>query len=127
MGALHAQNLAVRVPGAQLVLVADPDPNGAAERCAKPLGARFTTDVHAALADPQIDAVVISTPTSMHVELIVAAARAGKQIFCEKPVSTDPARIDQALEAARAAGVQLQIGFNRRFDPSFQRAKRFVD
>jgi myo-inositol 2-dehydrogenase/D-chiro-inositol 1-dehydrogenase len=63
------------------------------------------------------DAVAICTPTPSHAQLIVEAARAGKAIFCEKPVSLDLAEVDRALAAVEAAGVPFQIGFNRRFDP----------
>jgi myo-inositol 2-dehydrogenase/D-chiro-inositol 1-dehydrogenase len=70
------------------------------------------------LASPDVDAVAICSSTDTHPELLVAAARAGKAIFCEKPVSLDLAEVDRALAAVRAAGVPFQIGFNRRFDPA---------
>ena len=70
------------------------------------------------LASPDVDAVAICTSTDTHAELIDAAARAGKAIFCEKPVSLDLAQVDRALAAVDEAGVAFQIGFNRRFDPA---------
>ena len=78
------------------------------------------------LANPAIDAVLICSPTGTHAELIVKAAQAGKHIFCEKPIAFDLAKIDCALAAVKAAGVQLQIGFNRRFDPNFARVRQAV-
>ena len=66
------------------------------------------------------DAVAICTSTDTHADLIAAAARAGKAIFCEKPVSLDLAEVDRALREVEAAGVPFQIGFNRRFDPAHQ-------
>jgi len=64
-----------------------------------------------------VDAVAICTPTPLHAEQVVAAARAGKAIFCEKPISLELGEVDRALAAVREAGVQFQIGFNQRFDP----------
>ncbi len=70
------------------------------------------------LADGDIDAVAICSPTPTHVPLIVQAAQAGKAIFCEKPISLELLEVDRALEAVQASGVPLMVGFNRRFDPS---------
>ncbi|HEX6130760.1 MAG TPA: inositol 2-dehydrogenase, partial [Actinomycetota bacterium] len=72
------------------------------------------------LLGPDVDAVAICTSTDTHADLVVAAAAAGKAIFCEKPVSLDLAEVDRALAAVEAAGVPFQIGFNRRFDPGHQ-------
>ena len=74
-------------------------------------------------SDPEIDAVVICAPTDMHVDLIRQAVRTKKAVFCEKPVSHDPKKIDELIEEARKAGVPVQIGFNRRFDPNFLAVK----
>jgi myo-inositol 2-dehydrogenase/D-chiro-inositol 1-dehydrogenase len=78
------------------------------------------------LDDDSLDAVVVCTSTDTHAEIIAAAANAGKHVFCEKPVSLDLAAIDMALAAVGEAGVQLQVGFNRRFDPSFRRVRDAV-
>jgi myo-inositol 2-dehydrogenase / D-chiro-inositol 1-dehydrogenase len=126
MGALHAANIATRVPGATLAVVADPDAGGSAQRCAEPLGARHTRDVDSIFTDPKVDAVVISTPTPTHVGMILAAAQGKKHVFCEKPVSTHVSKIAEVTAAVAATGVQLQIGFNRRFDPSHREARRRV-
>ena len=73
-----------------------------------------------------IDAVLICSSTNTHADLIVQAANAGKHIFCEKPIDYDLGRIDRALEAVERAGVKLQLGFNRRFDPNFARVKKAI-
>ena len=82
------------------------------------------TGVEELLAADDVDAVAICSSTDTHADLIVAAARAGKAIFCEKPVSLDLAEVDRALAAVEAAGVPFQIGFNRRFDPAHQAVAR---
>jgi myo-inositol 2-dehydrogenase/D-chiro-inositol 1-dehydrogenase len=95
-----------------------------AARCGIP---RVTESAEQVIADPQIEAVLICSSTHTHSDLIVEAARAGKHIFCEKPIDHSLERIDQALAAVKRAGVQFQIGFNRRFDPSFARVRRAVE
>src|SRR5687768_12735352 len=123
MGSILGESLARRIPGARLVAAADPAP-GVAER----LGAdRAYTDTAAAFADPGVDAVVIAAPARFHADLVVAAAGAGKGIFCEKPMALSLADIDRAIDAARAAGVVLQVGFNRRFAPDWQAARELLD
>lgn len=126
IGPVHAENLAFRVPQAQLVALADLRPEAAhalAIRCNIP---RIVSTGEEILADPEIDAVVICSPTDTHADLIVAAAKAGKHIFCEKPISLSLKEIDRALAAVEAAGVKLQVGFNRRFDSNFLRVRQAV-
>src|SRR5690606_1766080 len=77
-------------------------------------------------ADPAIDAVMICSSTNTHANLIIEAAQAGKHIFCEKPIDHSLEKIDRALDAVHKAGVKLQIGFNRRFDPNFARVRRSI-
>ena len=111
MGFFHGETLSRRVPGARLVAVADPAP-GAAERAAGVLGAdRAYTEVAALWDDPAVDTVVVATPAHAR-RLVVAAAGAGKGVFCEKPMAVTLADADRAIEAARAAGIVLQVGFN---------------
>jgi myo-inositol 2-dehydrogenase/D-chiro-inositol 1-dehydrogenase len=127
MGAFHGDTVALRLPSARLVAVADPAP-GAAERLAGALGAeRAYTDVAQVWADPSIDAVVIAAPARSHADLVVAAAAAGKGVFCEKPMAVTLADADRAIDAARAAGVVLQVGFNRRFAADWQAARALLD
>jgi myo-inositol 2-dehydrogenase/D-chiro-inositol 1-dehydrogenase len=115
IGRMHTENLVHAVPGAKVRAVASPRLDKAwAEALGIPVRA---TDVDVVLGDPEIEAVVITASSGVHVELIHRAAAAGKHIFCEKPVAFDPQRIEQAHAAAAAAGVKLQVGFNRRFDP----------
>ena len=79
-----------------------------------------------ALADPEIDAVVIASSTDTHADLIEAAARAGKAIFCEKPLDLDRGRAEACVAIAKECGVSLMVGFNRRFDPHFARLERQI-
>lgn len=126
MGAFHAESLARRVPAARLAAVADPAP-GVAERIATRLGCPVaSTDPAAVLADPAVEAVVIAAPARFHAGLVEAAARAGKAVFCEKPMATTLADADRAIAAAREAGVPLQVGFQRRFDRGFRAAHDLV-
>ena len=76
--------------------------------------------------DSDIEAVVIAASSEAHTELILAATAAGKAVFCEKPMGLTIADIDQAIEAAQAAGVALQVGFNRRFSADFAAARQLV-
>jgi myo-inositol 2-dehydrogenase / D-chiro-inositol 1-dehydrogenase len=115
IGRMHADLLARQVPGATLAAVHDPIP-----AAARAVGARAYPGVDELLADATVDAVAICSSTDSHADLIVAAARAGKAIFCEKPISLDLAEVDRALAAVEATGVPFQIGFNRRFDPAHQ-------
>jgi myo-inositol 2-dehydrogenase / D-chiro-inositol 1-dehydrogenase len=71
------------------------------------------------IAAENVDAVALCTPTILHAEQVIAAARAGKAVFCEKPVSLELAEVDRALAAVAQAGVPFQIGFNQRFDPGY--------
>lgn len=127
MGSFHAATLARRIPGARLVAVVDPVP-GAAQRMTADLGmGRAYTDPAEAFGDPAVDAVVIAAPARFHADLVVTAARAGKGVFCEKPMALSLADADRAIDAARAAGVVLQVGFNRRFAPDWQAARALLD
>ena len=122
MGSFHAENLAWRVPGAILAAVGDPQP-GAAEALTHKLGvAKAYSDLHALLQDPEIDAVAIAAPARTHAEWVIAAAEAGKHVFCEKPMAVTLDEADRAIAAAKSAGVVLQVGFNRRFDSGFAAA-----
>ena len=84
-------------------------------------------DYRRAIADPQVNAVVVATPTRFHCEIVVAAATAGKSILCEKPMAMTSGECQQMIDAADHAGVKLQIGFMRRFDPGFVAVKQRID
>lgn len=126
IGRVHAETLAFRLPEAEIVAVTDANRAAAeqlATHCGIPTVASSNEEL---LADPRIDAVLICSPTPTHAELMMAAAKAGKHIFCEKPIAFSLAKIDAALEAVKTAGVQLQIGFNRRFDANFTRVRQAI-
>ncbi|MFL6129219.1 MAG: Gfo/Idh/MocA family oxidoreductase [Mycobacteriales bacterium] len=126
MGSFHGRTVAHRLPGAQLVAIADPAP-GVAEQLAAELGARAYLDPMAVLAESEVDAVVIAAPARFHADLVVAAAGAGKGVFCEKPMAVTLADADRAVEAARSAGAVLQVGFNRRFAADWAAARALLD
>ena len=126
IGKLHAENLANRVPGVSLDAIADIDLPAAQETATRLRIPKATADYHEILADPAIQAVAICSSTNLHSQMIVEAAQAGKHIFCEKPIDYDLAQIDAALQVVERAGVKLQIGFNRRFDPNFHKVQEMV-
>ena len=124
IGRMHAENLVHHIPEANLRAVASPHLD---ETWAEGLGIPVrSTDVKAVFDDPSIEAVVIAASSDLHVELIRQAAEAGKHIFCEKPVAFEPGPIEEILRVAADAGIRLQVGFNRRFDPSLLKASEAV-
>lgn len=126
MGVEHGRAL-VSLPEAQVVAVADPD-GEAAQRVARLTRAPTTcADPLEAIHDPGVQAVIIVTPTSTHAALIEAAARAGKAIFCEKPVAADLAQTERAMRVVQECGVPFQIGFQRRFDAAFAQARARIE
>jgi myo-inositol 2-dehydrogenase/D-chiro-inositol 1-dehydrogenase len=122
MGMEHARNM-ISIPNARLLAVADPFLENANRAVALTRAERAYAEPEAAIHHAGVDAVVIVTPTATHAELIEAAARAGKAIFCEKPVALDLGRTQQAMHVVNEARVPFQIGFNRRFDPPYAQAK----
>ena len=116
MGRVHALNLAYRCSTARLGAVYDADP-----AVASAAAAEFDVPVAATFAEllERTEAVAVATPSGTHVDLIVDAAAAGRPVFCEKPLSLDRAESLRALKAVSAAGVPLQVGFHRRFDPDW--------
>jgi myo-inositol 2-dehydrogenase / D-chiro-inositol 1-dehydrogenase len=124
IGKIHAPNLA-RHEAFHLRYVVDVN-DDAARALAERFGAT-ATDALSALADPAVDAVLIASSTDTHADLMEAAARAGKAIFCEKPIDLDRKRVDACLKVVAEAGVPCMIGFNRRFDPSFRALKEALD
>lgn len=126
MGSVHVRNIARLIPQANLVGICDIQLE-VAQVVADELGIqRVVKDYHELLADPGIEAVLIATSTPTHALIIQDAAKAGKHIFCEKPLALDLKAIDEALTVVEQAGVKLQIGFNRRFDKSFRRVRQIV-
>lgn len=127
LGTRHAMNLAYRVPGAALTAVCSPvEAERAWARDALP-GPRLHADYETMLADSEVDAVWLVTPSSLHAEQIVAALRADKHVFCEKPLSLDVAECERVLAVAHEHPSRVAtIGFMRRFDPSYRDAHEKV-
>ena len=126
MGSVHVANLAQLVPEADLVAICDIRLEVAQEVAKKHDITRVVRDYQELLDDPSIEAVAIITSTDTHAQIIIDAARAGKHIFCEKPLALDIESINRALAEVEKSGVKLQVGFNRRFDKSFQRVREIV-
>ncbi|QSH41837.1 inositol 2-dehydrogenase [Lentisphaerota bacterium ZTH] len=125
IGRLHAENLIFSMPRQfKVKSIADPYIDRTwAEESGIPV---ILEDYKEILNDPEIEAVLICSPSDMHADQIIEAAAAGKQIFCEKPVALDINRIKECIEACKEAGVICQVGFNRRFDPDFAKVRESV-
>ena len=124
IGKLHADNLLNRVEGARLKAITDPflDEDWAAYRNIQLTG----KDHRIMLEDPEIDAILIGSPSTEHAPQLIECAQAGKHIFCEKPIALDPIIIRNALAEVDKSGIKLQVGFNRRFDPNFSAVQQQV-
>ena len=125
IGRMHAANLLAH-PDAELVSVFDVMEEAAAATAAS-LDVRRAASVAEALADRDVEAVLIATPTATHVPLIVEAVRAGKAVLCEKPIDLDIGRVLRCRDEIAALDPVVMIGFNRRFDPSFAALQRRVE
>ena len=126
IGKMHAQNLVYHVLNAEVTTISDISFD-AARQCAAACRIPKAVDDHREiLEDADIDAIFICSSTDIHAQMIIEGAQAGKHIFCEKPIDYDLKRIDEALQAVETSAVKLQIGFNRRFDPSFKHAREEI-
>jgi scyllo-inositol 2-dehydrogenase (NAD+) len=125
MGRRHAENLGIRVDDAQLVAVTDAD-RATRERVARELNTTSCESIDALLDRTDVRAVVIASPRRFHEEHAVSAAKAGKDVFVEKPIATSLEGADRVIAAAQQAGVRLQVGFQRRYDPAYLEARRLV-
>ncbi len=112
-------------PNLQLVAIFNPN-LASAERATAQYGGRAYAELDAVLANPQVDAVVIATPTTTHLEYIQACAKAGKPIYCEKPLDQSLERVEHCLEALDQDPVPFMLGFNRRFDPDVSQLQAAV-
>lgn len=126
-GMIHARNFQRSVPGFRIVSVADPMEEAAASACRELEIEKYYLDYKQALEDEETDAVVIVSPTKYHCEIAVCAAKHRKDILLEKPMAMNARECVQIMEAVKDSGVKLQIGFMRRFDESFQAAKKAVE
>jgi myo-inositol 2-dehydrogenase/D-chiro-inositol 1-dehydrogenase len=126
IGKVHIGTLVQSVPQAEVVTIADINPESANE-VAKAFGITSVfTNYLDIINHPDVEAVAICSPTDTHARYIVDAAKAGKHIFCEKPVDLSLEIIKGAIDAVEKAGVKLMVGFNRRFDPNFLKIKQLV-
>lgn len=127
MGIAYARYLASRVPGAALYAVSDVRAEAAEAARVEFGAAKAYSDFHDLVNDKAVDAVVVMTPTKLHREVVIAAARAGKPIFCEKPLSLGLAEAEEMKAAVARSGVFFQLGFMRRFDAGYAAAKRKIE
>ena len=127
IGELHARNIAGRLPGFLLKGIVEPFPGKGVSEWAAAAGVPLFTDIAEAVSAVKADAALVAVPTDLHENAVAASLTAGLHIFCEKPVAPDIPAAKRIVEAAAAAGVVLQIGFNRRFDHNFAALRRTVE
>ena len=127
MGKIHIENILYNIPNLKIKIVADINRDDKLEKWANGIGVpKLTNDESEIINDPEINVVVIASPTDSHTKYIQEAAKAKKDIFCEKPIDTDLMRIKETLNIVKNEGVKLMIGFNRRFDRNFKRVREMV-
>ena len=124
IGHVHAKTIAAH-PDAALAVVCDPI-DDAAQKLADQYGARACKEAEEVFADPQVDAVIIGSPTPLHIPHLLAAAKAGKAVLCEKPIALDMKDVEAAKAELDAVTTPVMFGFNRRFDPSFAAVRAAV-
>ncbi|WP_371154049.1 inositol 2-dehydrogenase [Jannaschia sp. 2305UL9-9] len=124
IGQVHARAIAA-TPGAALIAIADPV--AAAAEAAQAAFGGDIRDIDTILSSDDVDAIVICTPTDTHADLIERGARAGKAIFCEKPIDLDVDRVAACLKVVRETDATLMVGFNRRYDPDFMALRGVID
>ncbi len=126
-GMIHARSYAGNVANAELIALCDPfEENLQAANAEIPVKYLYT-DYREVMKNPEIDAVIVVTPTQFHHDVVIAAANAGKHVFCEKPMANTETECDEMIDACRRNGVKLQLGFMRRFDQNFRRGKELID
>ncbi len=126
IGNVHAQSITYAIPEAEVAAVTDVKEEMARALAEKYGIPKYGSDYHMILSDPEIDAVMVCSPTPTHAEISIAAMEAGKHVFCEKPVDMTIEKIRATAEAAERTGKKLQIGFNRRFDHNHGQVKRLA-
>jgi myo-inositol 2-dehydrogenase/D-chiro-inositol 1-dehydrogenase len=127
IGQLHGELITYHIPQAEIKTVAEIYADKVKQWSKALRILNLTTDYKTVLSDSEIEAVLICSSTDTHAELIIEAAKAGKHIFCEKPIDFKIEKITQALASVKQAGVKLQIGFNRRFDHNFKKVRQIVE
>jgi myo-inositol 2-dehydrogenase/D-chiro-inositol 1-dehydrogenase len=126
IGKVHISTLVQSVPQASVIAIADVNLESANELAQRFGIQNVSTNYKDIINNPEVEAVVICSPTDTHAQYIIEAAQAGKHIFCEKPVDLSIDIIKGALDAVKKANVKLMVGFNRRFDPNFKKIKQLV-
>lgn len=126
-GMIHALNFRSRIKHADLVAVVDPFEDAAKAACAELEIDKYYLDYKQAVEDSGIDAFIVVSPTKFHREIVVASAKAGKHVLCEKPMAMVESECDDMIAAAAENKIKLQLGFMRRFDESFRQAKEALD
>jgi len=127
IGKVHTQSICNIVKNATIKTIADPFMNEETAAWAKSMGVTNTTkDYQEILADPEIQAVLICSSTNTHSPISVEAIKAGKHVFCEKPIDHDIDKIKDVIEALKENPVKYQVGFNRRFDHNFEAVRNAV-
>ena len=127
IGQVHAKSITYHIPQAEIVAISDIYVEGA-KKVAGELGIpNYYEDYHEILNNPEITAVLICSSTDTHADIAIEAAKAGKHIFCEKPVDLTVEKIKAVIAAVDEAGVKLQIGFNRRYDHNFAQIKNLAN
>lgn len=127
IGKVHVQSICTQVPDAKVKMLADPFLTDETAAWAKDMGvAQVTKDYKEVLADPEIDAVLICSSTDTHSPISVEAIKAGKHVFCEKPIDHDIDKIQEVIDALKGSKVKYQVGFNRRFDHNFEAVRDAV-
>lgn len=126
MGETHLRNIA-GLHGVRVIAVADPRPEAAERGKALANAEAALTDVAQAITYPGVEAVIIVTPTETHAHLIETAVRAGKAVFSEKPIALDLGETSRVVRLVQERGAAVQIGFMRRFDPGYARAKARIE
>ena len=127
IGRVHVESICTQVPNAKVKMLADPFMTEETSAWAKDMGVEETTkDYKEILANPEIDAVLICSSTDTHSPISVEAIKAGKHVFCEKPIDHDVEKIQEVIKALEGSNVKYQVGFNRRFDHNFEAVQSAV-
>ena len=125
MGSIHLENLVTKFQDAEVVAISDINSN--ISILAEKFGvSKVYYHYEDMVNDKEVEALVICSPTNFHANHIILAAKAGKQIFCEKPMDLSLETVKEVIKIVEAAGVKLMIAFNRRFDPNFKKVQRIV-
>ena len=127
IGKVHSESITYHVKDAVVAAIADPFMSEETKAWAENLGIpAISKDYHDILNDPAIDAVLICSSTDTHADISIEAIKAGKHVFCEKPISQDLAKIKEVMETLKGSNVKYQVGFNRRFDHNFEAVRAAV-